>query len=117
MCVSQRPELRWITVGLGSSRPVPAARREASKGSQQTLGLSHPVKVAGKHGKAGRLFVACFRLGCRAGAGRAGQGREGQGAGQSRAGQGRARQGMHGIFKARSLKPASLEPQTPESAS
>ena len=30
---------------------MPAARREASKGSQQTIGLSHPVRVARKQGK------------------------------------------------------------------
>ena len=52
MCVSQQPELKWTLVGLWVLAAC-AGRSTRSKGSQQTLRFSHPVKVARKQGKQG----------------------------------------------------------------
>ena len=60
MCVSQHTELLWITVGLWVLAAC-VGRSTRSKGSQQTLRLSHPVRVARKQGK-GRLFAFQGRL-------------------------------------------------------
>ena len=46
-----KTELRWITVGLWVFAAC-AGRSTRSKGSQQTLRLSHPVRVARKQSKA-----------------------------------------------------------------
>ena len=50
-----KTELKWITVGLWVLAAC-AGRSTRSKGSQQTLRLSHPVRVARKQGKE-RLFA------------------------------------------------------------
>ena len=52
MCVSQQSELRWILVGLWVLVAC-AGRSTRIKGSQQTIGLSHPVRVAREQGKQG----------------------------------------------------------------
>ena len=54
MCVHSKTELRWNTVGLWVLAAC-ASRSTRSKGSQQTLRLSHPVRVARKQSKAGRF--------------------------------------------------------------
>ena len=83
MCVSQQNA--WITVELWVLAAC-AVRSTRSKGSQQTLRLSHPVRVARKQRKAGRLSRKGGRGQGRAGPGQAGQGQAGAGQEQGRAG-------------------------------